>query len=1174
MEGILEQKSEATDHCWLLSRFRLDAGLGTLDAFGADDDELEGPLQGRVWLRDVANLKLQGAKCTLEQVNGKKVRLRAETSEEANAWFQAITEAASVAAAEAEAKAAEAEAAAAESEFAGEVFDEDSAGVEPDPEEDGQFEDELVEFEEDLVEQHQPFPRQPVAASRPRSGSGGSNGGALRRSTAPSITADGGFVDARTRARLQELYESHGIKKKKLEEKKRLQDLEEAERLDAMRPKVRGITASAVSQRLYGEHLEAKNRKMEMQQFYEEKKQMELREEIRKARPTRSSSTGHIQANPMEACERLHGDAERRERERKEQREAAEIAELERLREQAIPKLCTANVGGSTGVSVHRHNDLYADAQARKERLELKREQAEEQERQRLASLSVLSGTATANPNRFLELHQEYAERQRRRQAAAAERQMKEAEDIKRDLARTARRTGSAAGNGGRPSGPTLKGLASLSAGGSVTARRASSPRPSRKEEPAAGQAMSARQPRARSPSAPPNPQSPGASTAASNAVAPTPSTQADCALEAVGRALVVRGVFEGKSTLSQDLKSLAAPLRAATAIFRDAHTSLLAAEGYATLCAFPSQRLYGEHLMPEPEGWARGFEPDPVRQVEEDLGDLLASACLAHCSLKERIAHGGVLWEHGLLDTRPEGVPAASMAYDPGPKTESAARAKAVARYGCAEGREKAWRHLTDLARLCLIFESCELLLTGVQQILHQFETVGLRNYFATSGPIGVRYIEMLVVVPVGPEGMPHVCEVRLEHAAFFGAHQKASPHLERFFQAVDQASRAARKDELAVAAVVRAALAKPPPNHALRIFRCQLTKRFGSAACCWRRSVLAGSGSGAGRIARFDKFKEVCQALKCIEQTVQLWEGLDCSLAGCVSLFELDPEALVLLLRARHVLSANDERGSGGMPPLDAEATFARLSKLAKPVKAGYLQEHEFRGGALRLGLSREEADRVFDYLDYCGGSHHAPPATITVADVAWLLRLPQLVDASSVSLMAPSSESGGEEDDFGDFMDNRSRRSAWSASTSSSGRASSATPVTSRCPRRVQVLGRGLRGESGLKRSGSDSALNSAPPSLRLEPGHMSEVSDSDKEGRHSPRRLSDASTTASAVQMAMASIPPAGSSLSAVGAADREQEGEEEDMNLLLHDGRGCDSEREPTLSPAFLIEESY
>jgi len=140
-------------------------------------------------------------------------------------------------------------------------------------------------------------------------------------------------------------------------------------------------------------------------------------------------------------------------------------------------------------------------------------------------------------------------------------------------------------------------------------------------------------------------------------------------------------------------------------------------------------------------------------------------------------------------------------------------------------------------------------------------------------------------------------------------------------------------------------------------------------------------------------------------------LWQDLDPGLSGTISLFEVDPDAVSLLirLRARIVALLNNSLQHDS----DADALFARLTFHIRPARPGQLDAHEFRSVLKPLGFSAEDADRAFSYLDYHGGSNHAPPATVNKLDLLWLKRLPQLVDVNAITLSSVSKPS--EEDYF---------------------------------------------------------------------------------------------------------------------------------------------------------------
>jgi hypothetical protein len=432
--------------------------------------------------------------------------------------------------------------------------------------------------------------------------------------------------------------------------------------------------------------------------------------------------------------------------------------------------------------------------------------------------------------------------------------------------------------------------------------------------------------------------------------------------------------------------------------IYRDALKNCEASEGFLALCNRASQRLYQEHLLPEFEGWYRCVEPDPIRQVEDRLDDLLVSAAKAQVLLKEAVV-GNQVWQAETVKPNPSGVPLALFAYDPGIKPKPSAEAKAIVRYGPSEGSGGCYRHLTDLARLLLVFSNCDLLQAGMDHILRQFEVVDVRNYFNTPTRLGVRYVEILVVIHVGSgkERIPHICELRLEEVCFHKAQEVVAPKIEGLFAGFRRVYDRACKDQESIVALVHSVLVRPAVTHDLRVFRCHLAKRFGSTVCAWRRVL------GNCRLLSFQKFREVCQQLKCGEHTSEFWQRLDDTLGGCISLFEIEPQGTALLIKLRAQMLAMSgaavDKSSSDQRANVAEAIFQRMSYMVRPKVPGHLDLQEFRVIAKPMGLSIDEANVAFSYLDYHGG--HKPPATISVRDIDWLLRLPALVNVEAVLL-----------------------------------------------------------------------------------------------------------------------------------------------------------------------------
>merc|ERR1719272_1322584 len=203
------------------------------------------------------------------------------------------------------------------------------------------------------------------------------------------------------------------------------------------------------------------------------------------------------------------------------------------------------------------------------------------------------------------------------------------------------------------------------------------------------------------------------------------------------------------------------------------------------------------------------------------------------------------------------------------------------------------------------------------------------------------------------------------------------------------------------AIESIARNVLNKPPEGHRLRSFRCHLGRRFGSTICAWRKAF------GGGRLLSFQRFREVCYSLHCGEHVTELWQELDPNRGGCISLWELDAEAVSLLVKVRSRMLAslanpnhNVKQGEVNLEEMDPQVMFGRLTTFVRPIKVGSLEMHEFRTVAKPLGLPTAEADKVFASLDHFPGSMHAPPACIDVTDIVWLKKLPQLVDIEAVS------------------------------------------------------------------------------------------------------------------------------------------------------------------------------
>jgi len=272
----------------------------------------------------------------------------------------------------------------------------------------------------------------------------------------------------------------------------------------------------------------------------------------------------------------------------------------------------------------------------------------------------------------------------------------------------------------------------------------------------------------------------------------------------------------------------------------------------------------------------------------------------------------------------------------------------------------------------------------------------VAFRNYFKTPWRVGDRFVELLLVVKIQKDrqdSIAHVCEIRLEELSFHRARETAAPHLSQFLDHLCVVYDRACTDPNLVEYLARTVLESPSEGHGLRLFRRHLARRFGSCVCGWRCSVPNNS-----RWLSFGRFRDICHALKCREHAPEYWSELDSGRGGVISLFELDPEAVAALAKFRLrvlMLIENDT--------VDTETLFAKLTWRMHLITPGRMELHEFRSAVKAFGLIGADADRVFSYLDHQGGSHHNPPASVTVADFDWLRRLPTLVDTEAVLLSA---------------------------------------------------------------------------------------------------------------------------------------------------------------------------
>mmetsp|Transcript_44807 Transcript_44807/g.112655 ORF Transcript_44807/g.112655 Transcript_44807/m.112655 type:complete len:501 (+) Transcript_44807:214-1716(+) len=184
---------------------------------------------------------------------------------------------------------------------------------------------------------------------------------------------------------------------------------------------------------------------------------------------------------------------------------------------------------------------------------------------------------------------------------------------------------------------------------------------------------------------------------------------------------------------------------------------------------------------------------------------------------------------------------------------------------------------------------------------------------------------------------------------------------------------------------------LHKPKELHSVTVFKKHLTRRFGSTVVAWRKAF------GGGNQVSYGTFRRVCQEIGERHRCSEYFQELDPSRAGTISLFELDPDATVLLIKFcwRLIGVAGPEHMQ------DPEKLFARLTNKVRLNKPGVLEAHEFRKVAKGLGFDKAESDKVFQYLDSHGGDAHVPPATLLPSDLFWIKKIEQIVGLECVML-----------------------------------------------------------------------------------------------------------------------------------------------------------------------------
>lgn len=422
------------------------------------------------------------------------------------------------------------------------------------------------------------------------------------------------------------------------------------------------------------------------------------------------------------------------------------------------------------------------------------------------------------------------------------------------------------------------------------------------------------------------------------------------------------------------------------------------------------SQRLFNDgQLISFSEGWHRCVEPDVIRQVQENFDAILDSAVEAQAALLAQIGpedperHDRAtldrMWPSGGRWTHPHASSKALFAFNPGPKARKDANAKAFVRYGPAEGPRR-YRNLVDLARVSLVYSDAAMLNAALDDILKRFEVCQIRNFYHPQMQtlLGDRYVEVLVIITDRLE-VPHVCEIRLEELSFFDAREKAWQHLKSVQKGFSEIYGRTGRDKASIEYLVKHVLYSPKSDHRLKIFRRHLAQKWGCVVNVWRKML-----GPREQLVGFRKFRDVCCQQGQRESTARFWQELDSGFAGNVSLFELDPDTVILLVKlfARLLIIIQSRRED-----ITAEVLFAHLThNLPKLHHPDRLEVREFRHSLRALGFSNVEADRLFKSLDQGGSAKKEAVMHITSKEVGWLAKLPLLVDVDAVMLTTAMS------------------------------------------------------------------------------------------------------------------------------------------------------------------------
>ncbi|KAL1530872.1 hypothetical protein AB1Y20_001766 [Prymnesium parvum] len=102
--------------------------------------------------------------------------------------------------------------------------------------------------------------------------------------------------------------------------------------------------------------------------------------------------------------------------------------------------------------------------------------------------------------------------------------------------------------------------------------------------------------------------------------------------------------------------------------------------------------------------------------------------------------------------------------------------KGKARAAEKCQNDYDGDAAHLKDVARLTLLFDSCQQMIDGLDALRNKcgFKVVALKNKFAHPTPMGYRDLNLCVEVPIDKETR-FVCEIQINHSEMIEAKAKA---------------------------------------------------------------------------------------------------------------------------------------------------------------------------------------------------------------------------------------------------------------------------------------------------------------------------------------------------------------------------------------------------------------